>query len=202
MTTITIDGDGCGKLYIAIKDKDGIEHKVNQLDAIVTNYRIRDRDSSLPVLNVDATYWFYVGNFHGANRYEVSTNNGHVAMVDADIYYMPKETGRGGFFLNGSFYPVEVVDNVLTPPIISYPFENNSYVPRFSKIADSGGLYLREYSSILTHWQISSDINFENIILESTVVTGRGVDIPDASLLPHGVQHYVRCRHVGTLLPV
>lgn len=177
-----------GRLVLNVRKNDGSLVRIDQND-VVRN-----------VVYGGSTYegvtsTFVISNYHFSDTYVVSTDNGTVSIENDTIQYTPATHGFSGFYLNGSFQSVIVLENKPIQPTIDYPIDSSIGV-LIDASAQSSAFTAANPSlvHVSTQWQIATDPEFLNIVMD--VTTTDLEEIPMTGITYQG-WYYLRCRHIA-----
>lgn len=149
---------------------------------------------------------FNISNYSNFKIYTLSAISGTVSRVDDIITYTaPSTVQAGGFVINGRTIPIAINPVTLATPAITQPTEAQVAVG-LPVVVNSSNLAVNEvgvdasiYGHASTDWQIASDINFANILEQSTADTVNKT-VWNTTLLTSETTYYVRVRYNTTLL--
>jgi hypothetical protein len=146
-----------------------------------------------------STNSFFITNYDDFTTYTVSATSGTVTRnVDYISYTAPNLVGTYGFTVNGKTVQVIVNNNYINEPTITSPTTGavnigSSYTLTSSAFGTTG---------VTTHesstWQIATDVNFTNIIAQTTDNTSAKVSWT-ASGFAESITYYARVRYKGVL---
>ena len=179
-----------GRVSLVVHDSVGVPLRLDGLDYTKTSARLKW------TISVGVEYSFEMVSKHFSDTYEVSTSNGTAYISDKYVKYTPAVIGEGGFWLNGTYHAMTIVKNQPLQPTITAPVVDTLYAN--TQVALATGSFVAEDATVThtsTRWQVATDPDFINIVMDVTSTTGlTGIT---ATGLSRGKTYYVRAMHIG-----
>lgn len=190
-TKLTAEITQNGQLRLTAKDN------LNNTVLLSLNEKVKSLNAFNWSVVVGMPGTYKVVNHHFTDVYTVSTLNGTVSVSEGIVTYTPALLGSGGFWLNGTYVPVTVVQDSVGKPSITSPSNESVAASLYPELTSTD---FKAQNPAMTHtysrWQVAKDSGFTNIVYDTTdAVSLTRLKLPR---LKNGQKYYVRVCHFGT----
>ncbi len=142
---------------------------------------------------------YTITNYNDFASHTLSAVSGAVSRSGATITYTaPATLGASGFVINGRTIAISVVTPVPAQAVITSPVNGATGVIESPTITTSAfSMLAGSDTHVSTDWQIATDVNFTNVVVQSINNTVNKVSWTPTLPTPN-IAYYIRARHKGT----